>query len=145
MENKNNISENLENEAPFLAQLKKENHFTTPKNYFEVLPELINNKKLNNKSLNFSFDKLSYRILVPALSLIVISFFIFNNYNTPTETQLSNEEISSLLIEENYVEIDDYLVYETYSEINYSESEPDEYIDYLIENDIHINTIVEEL
>lgn len=40
MENKDNIPDDLEKLAPFLSKLKKENHFSTPDNYFEVLPEV---------------------------------------------------------------------------------------------------------
>ncbi len=150
MENKNNIPENLEKEAPFLSKIKKENHFSTPNNYFEVLPEVIASKNLNNKSLRFSFDKLSYRILVPVASLIVLFFIVFNFNNNNTETELTSEQLSDLIIEENYLDIDDYLVYETYAEIIEEEedetlSETDDYIDYLIDNDIDINSIIEEL
>lgn len=149
MENKNNTSENLEKEAPFLSKIKKENHFSTPKNYFEVLPEVITSKNLNNKSLPFSFDKLSWRILVPVSSLAVIIFIVFNWNNNLVESELTNDQLCELIIEEDYIEIDDYLVYETYAEIleeeNEESSDTEEYIDYLIENDIDINAIIEEL
>ncbi|NQX99359.1 MAG: hypothetical protein HRT73_15995, partial [Flavobacteriales bacterium] len=55
MKNDNNILDNLENKAPSLSKMTKENHFSTPKNYFEVLPEIIHSKNLNNNYLNINF------------------------------------------------------------------------------------------
>ena len=151
MKNNNNIHEELENETPFLSQIKKENHFSTPKNYFEVLPEVISSKNLNNKSSHYLFDRLSYRILVPISSLIIIFIVFFNWNNNIPKAELTNEQLSEFIIEEDYFEMDDYLVYETYAEILEEEenakqpSETEEYIDYLIENNIDINSIIEEL
>ncbi|MBL4593268.1 MAG: hypothetical protein JKX68_05555 [Flavobacteriales bacterium] len=150
MKNKNNIPDNLENEASILSKIKKENHFSTPKNYFEVLPEMITSKNLNNNKLQFNFDKLSYRILVPVSVFALLFFIVFNFSNNNTENELTNEQLSELIIEEEYIEFDDYLVYDTYAEIieeeeNEALSETDTYIDYLIENDIDINSIIEEL
>ena len=151
MENKNNIHKELEKEAPFLSKIKKENHFSIPKNYFEVLPEVIINKNLNNNDLNFLFDKLSWRILMPISATAILLFVIFNWNTNSIDSELTNEQLSDLIIDENYIEFDDYLVYDTYAEImdeeeeNNESSDTEEYIDYLIENDIDINTIIEEL
>jgi len=150
MENKNDIPNEIENIAPFLSKIKKENHFSAPKNYFEVLPEVMNYKTQNISRLQFSFDKLAYRFLVPITSLVVILVLIFNWTSNNTETELSNEQLAELIIEEEYLEIDDYLVYDAYEEImdeeeNEIESETEEYINYLLENNININLIIEEL
>lgn len=144
MENKNNISDNLENEAPFFTQVKKGNHFSVPKDYFENLPNTINNRITNDSSL-FTFKKLSYRIVLPVLAIFVIAFLVVNFNAEQPQLNLNNEQISNLVIDENYIDIDDYIIYETYSEIKEPEKESEEYIDYLVENDININTIVEEL
>ena len=150
MKNKNDILDELEKEAPFLSKLKKENHFSTPKNYFEVLPEVISNKNLNKKSLRFLFDRLSYSISVPIASFIIVFFVVFNWNNNSTDLELTNEQLSELIIDEDYIEFDDYLVYETYAEILETEekeasTDTGDYIEYLIENDIDINSIIEEL
>jgi hypothetical protein len=150
MKNNNNIIEELEKEAPFLSKIKKENHFSTPNNYFEVLPEVINHKKLNNKLLWFLFDKLSYRILVPISAFSVLLFVVFNLNTNNISTELTPDQLSELIIEDDYLEMDDYLVYEAYAETLEEEgkktsSDKDEYINYLIENDIDINSIIEEL
>jgi hypothetical protein len=150
MKNNNNIIEELEKEAPFLSKIKKENHFSTPNNYFEVLPELITHKKLNNKLLWISFDKLSYRILVPISAFAVLLFVVFNLNTNNISIELTPDQLSELIIEDDYLEMDDYLVYEAYAETLEEErketsSNKDEYINYLIENDIDINSIIEEL
>jgi hypothetical protein len=149
MKNKNNIPENPLENAPFLSKIKKENHFSTPNNYFESLPEITNSNLLNNSSLKFSFDKLSYRILVPITSLIVILIVVFNLNDNNSEIEITPDQLSELIIDEEYLEIDDYLVYETYAEIIEEDAEEttetEEYINYLIDNDIDINSIIEEL
>lgn len=150
MDNKNNISDNLKNEAPFLSKIEKKNHFTTPNNYFEVLPEVISSKNLNNKSLRFSFDRLSYRVLMPITAFSILFFVVLNWDNNSIENNLTNEQLSELIIEEDYLEIDDYLVYESYAELiendeKESSTDSEDYIDYLLENDIDINLIIEEL
>lgn len=147
MENKNNIAEELENIAPFLSKIKKENNFSTPPNYFEILPEVIVNRSLNSKFFNFSFN-FSKHFLIPASSLAVVLIMIFYLNSNTIETELTNEQISNLIINEEYIKIDDYLVYDAYSEVLDEEkaiSTTDEYINYLIENDIDINSIIDEL
>jgi|GEM_PF-2499094 len=154
MENKNNISENPLKDAPFLSRIKKENHFSTPKNYFESLDEVRTPNNLNKNYLQILFDKLSYRIFTPIAASIVIFILIFNLYPSSNETPLTSDQIYEVLAEENYLEIEDDLLYETYyettssptlSEDKNSENENDEYIEYLIENDIDINLIIAEL
>jgi hypothetical protein len=155
MENEKNISDNLENEAPFLSKITKENHFSAPENYFEVLPEIINNKVLDNNKLRFNIDKLSWRLLMPFTAVIII-FIAIINLNTTTENDtLSYDQLSEYIIAEEDIDFDEYLVYEAYAELLETEgnedlesnedSEEQAYINYLIENDIDINSIIEEL
>jgi hypothetical protein len=149
MKNKNNNNEDIEKMAPFLSKIEKENHFSVPENYFEVLPEVISDKNLNMNFLQTLIDRLSWRVLVPVSSLIVLFLFFFNFNQNNTKFELSSEQLSELIIEEDYLDIDDYLIYDAYAEIledeNEESSDTEEYINYLIENNIDINTIIEEL
>jgi hypothetical protein len=150
MEHKKNILEELKNEAPFLSEIKKKNHFSVPENYFEVLPKMISGKNLNNNYLNIFFDKLSYKVLMPFTAVVILFFIAFNFNTTNISTELTSDQLSELIIEDDYFEMDDYLVYEAYAEILEEEkkrtaSDEDEYINYLIENNIDINSIIEEL
>lgn len=155
--NKNNSSDNLENEALpnqvedglFLSKMMKENHFHTPENYFEVLPEVINNKMLDNNKLRFNFDKLSWRLLTPFTAVVIIFIAIINLNTTEGNDTLSYDQFSEYIITENDFEFEDEMVYEAYAGLLETEttedSEEQEYINYLIENDIDINSIIEEL
>ena len=154
MENKNNISENPLKDAPFLSKIKKENPFSTPKNYFESLDEIRYYKSLNKNYLQVLFDKLSYRVFIPLTASLAIFLLVFNFLPSNNETPLTSDQIYEVLVEENYLEIEDDILYETYyettsfptlSEDKNSENENDEYIEYLIENDIDINLIIAEL
>ncbi|MFB0924930.1 MAG: hypothetical protein QMB65_06565 [Vicingaceae bacterium] len=150
MEHKKNILEELKNEVPFLSKIKKKNHFLAPKKYFEVLPEIISYKKLNNNYLNIFFDKLSYKVLMPITAAVILFFIVFNINTSNISTELTSDQLSELIIEDYYFEMDDYLVYEAYAEILEKEkkrtpSDEDEYINYLIEHNIDINSIIEEL
>lgn len=149
MENKKNIPENPLGNAPFLSKINKENHFSTPKKYFEELPEVIKDKKLENKILSFYFDKLSYRHLIPIASIFVLIFTIFQFNKKAPETELTSTQISDVLINDDDL-IDEELIYEAYYEFENEDdetsiSESEELIDYLIENDIELNSIIEEL
>lgn len=153
MENKNNISENPLENAPFLSGIEKKNDFSTPENYFKSIIDTNNNSRLENNRLRFYFDKLSYRFLLPISAItttLVVLFYI--NTSTPTSVLTSNQ-ISEVLINENYIDLDEDLIIEAYIEtmeneaiLNKKEGTiDDEYINYLIENDIDINTIINEL
>ncbi|MCB0402296.1 MAG: hypothetical protein KDD41_09455 [Flavobacteriales bacterium] len=156
MKNNKNTVDPFENEPDFLAQFDKKTPFSVPDHYFESLPEVINDKILKKKSLKFGFDKMSYRILGPSAALIALFFVVFHFYNTPSGNTVQPEEFSDALLNEVSVELDDYMIYDVYAEIieetessteqtSGNETENDEYIDYLLENDIDINTIIEEL
>ena len=114
----------------------------------EVLPEVISNKKLENNRLQFYFDKMSWRLLMPFTAVAII-FIALTNLNTVKEDDtLTYDQLSEYIITEESIYFDEYLVYEAYAETietdKYSDTETDEYINYLIENDIDINSIIEE-
>jgi len=149
MENKNNIPNNNKENPSFLDQIKKESPFSVPKSYFEVLPQVIIDKKLNNKSIENIFDKLSYRILAPTFAVLAIIAIVYLIPNENSEIELTGDQISEIILNESLHEFDEDLIYSVYSETQIEEpvaEEPnEEIIDYLINNNIDINSIIEEL
>lgn len=147
MKNDNNISENLKNDEGFLSNIKKENNFTTPSNYFDELPELLNNKRVN--STGFDINKFLFKYLIPTASYIIIAALIFNWNNSNDTTQFSDEQLSEYIINEESEYIDEEIIYEAYIENVLTENSlldnEENYINYLIDNDVDINTIIEEL
>ena len=121
MKNKNDISNLEENEGSFLNQLNKKNDFSVPKDYFEVLPEVISNKTLDNNKLNFKFDILSYRFLVPTCAILLLLLFVFNWEKNLEQKPISIDQLSEILIESDYIEFEDDILYEAYSETTYNE------------------------
>ena len=147
MKSDNNISKDLQSDEGFLSNIKKENNFTTPSNYFDELPELLNNKRVNSSSLNL--NKLLYRILIPSVTFIIIAVLILNWNNTTEITQISDDQLSDYIINVESEYLDEEIIYESYMESIALESNLEEteenYINYLIDNDVDINTIIEEL
>lgn len=149
MENRNNIPDNNEENTSFLDQIKKEKPFSVPKNYFEVLPQVITDKKLKNKNIENVFDKLSYRILAPTFTVLAIIAIVYLIPNENNEMELTGDQISEIILTENLHEFDEDLIYSVYSETlieePVNEESDEEIIDYLINNNIDINSIIEEL
>lgn len=149
MENKNDIENNELNKHSFLSKIKKENHFTTPNNYFEVLPQVINNKKLNNNTIKNYFDRLSYRVLAPTFGVLLLITTIFILQPSNSNLELTSEQLSEIIIDEELIEFDENLVYEVYAEMENNtldeQNTNEEIIDYLINDNISINLIIEEL
>jgi hypothetical protein len=150
MKNKENILPDFENEDSILDKIEKSNHFKVPEQYFESLHQVVNDNNLNTSFLSNVIDKLSYRILIPISAVVVVFVILFNFEKPSTETPLTDAQICDIIIEEDAIEIEDFLIYEVYSEVineseELEESEDEELINYLLENDIDINSIMEEL
>jgi len=149
MENKNNIENNELNKHSILNKIKKENHFTTPNNYFEVLPQIINDKKLNNNNIKNIFDKLSYRVLAPTFGILILITTIYTLQPNNTDLELTSEQLSEIIIDEELIDFDENLVYEVYAEMENTnpdeQNDDEEIIDYLINDNFSINLIIEEL
>ena len=109
---------------------------------------MISDKNLNKNILHVLFDKLSYRFYITFSASLVALTLLISLVFTTQKTTISNEQLSELIIEDEYIEFDDELLYEAYYEIenNTTDNESDEtLINYLIENDIETTTIIEEL
>jgi len=137
---------NKENNIPNFP--KKENNFKVPNDYFEDLPLHVTEKIHSEKQVSFNLNKLIFRYLIPSASLIVLLVFILN-WNNTTQPIINDEQLSEFLIEDADEYFEDELIYESYIDnitVENNETDTEEnYIDYLVENDIEINTIIEEL
>ena len=88
-ENKHIEDEDLENIAPSLSKLKKENNFNVPANYFEELPTQIQERISQTNSKTTFLDKVKLLISLKttklalvsstAVSVLIISFLILNS------------------------------------------------------------------
>jgi hypothetical protein len=74
----NNISENPLENASFLSRIVKKINFSTPENYFKEKINIDTSKHLENNILINIFDKLSYRFLVPFMSIATLIILILN-------------------------------------------------------------------
>ena len=144
MKNDNNI---LNQQDDLLSTIKKENNFKTPQNYFDELTGLVNNKRSHNSTLGF--NKLLFRFLIPTATFVIIAILLFNLNNTNEIVQISDEQLSEYIINEESEYFEDEIIYESYIENVLTENtlpeNEENYINYLIENDIDINNIIEEL
>lgn len=136
MQNKNNIE-----------QLKKENQFSVPANYFEELPQQIHAKRTSTKPNSIFSNQFFYKVLTPTMVIVTlfVSYYIYQNNTT---TELTSQEISEVIIDQELIQMDEEMIYEVYAETatsNQTESQNEEIIDYLINNNISINLIIEEL
>ena len=143
-ENKKILKSN-NNRHSILDEIEKKSDFSTPKDYFESLPEVTSINILNKNKLYNNFDILSYRVLLPTLMILLLTIFVFNWNSDSEKNELTNEQLSEVLIESDYVDFDDELLYEVYSETLTEEEKNNEYIEYLIENNVELNTIIDEL
>lgn len=139
--------------APKLSELKKQNSFQVPDNYFEDFPSRIQGK-ISTPEPGTLFLKL-YSLLKPQLVLAtvmigfgVIAFLVMQlltTDQTSTKTIASNNIVSEY---EAYAYIDealivDYLASESeyFTEETFNE---DEAYNYLLDNDIIIDEIYDE-
>lgn len=130
-----------------IEQLKKENQFLVPANYFEELPQHIQAKRNQIKPNTVFSTNWYYKILAPTMLVITLfaSYYIYQNNTT---TELTAQEISEVIIDQELIQIDEEMIYEVYAETattNQTGSENEEIIDYLINDNISINLILEEL
>ncbi len=118
---------------------KYHQHFKTPEGYFESLPTKISEKiplEAKSQPALRLFPRLAYII-----AIVFLVFFGVRFFNPVTEDKsLDADSIESYLVEN----ADMSLVVEAYIE-DYELETTDEDIDYLIDNDIDVNSIILEL
>lgn len=108
----NNLNDSEES-GPELYKINKEHNFRVPENYFDELPQIIQ-ERVNRKKLRFTMDHLFIYFtkpirLIPLVSLIAalfIGLFIVINQNQK-ELQLSGE----ITFEDIMIEFPDMIEY----------------------------------
>lgn len=155
MEDYKNINDELKELGSSLHKMEKQNPFAVPENYFENLNSVIQDKISAQKKISWSEQfsgfmaahKLSLATFAVVLALGSVYYFkntqqsISNDTNT--EFALSDEELNTLAGELDEHTLAEVYVSETASEANTNDSLQVE--DYLIENNIDVNTLLNEL
>ena len=151
--NSNEIKKELLSIAPTLASIKKQSpNYMVPADYFTELPGIVIEKcnvpverKLSDK---WHFSK--YYATAASIALLALCLWVFNtrvthDVNTNLEN-INSEEIAYLIDIEDYSGSDEELLVEYVVEVepNTIDIEAQEIINYLIEEEIELNTIINE-
>lgn len=155
MEDYKNINDELKELGSSLHKMEKQNPFAVPENYFENLNSIVHDKIASQKKISWS-EQLAGFIAAHKLSLatcaIVLalgSVYYFKSAqqtilsDTNTEFALSDDELNTLAGELDEHTLAEMYVSETTTESNINDSLQLE--DYLIENNIDVNTLLNEL
>tara|TARA_B110000467_G_C18282579_1_gene459520 strand:+ start:578 stop:952 length:375 start_codon:yes stop_codon:yes gene_type:complete len=118
--------------------MPKNNPFKVPNGYFEELTNNIQAECYQEKVSIWSFFKL--QTLAPTLAILVLVFMGVKSFTPINNTSISADELYALVGEE-VMNWDENLLYEY---IDYSEEE-NEYIQYLLDEEIELTTILNEL
>ncbi len=142
-----------------LSEIKKQNPFTVPDGYFNdfssrLQDKLGKQKDSKKRSLYYSLKPYIYSVASAAAILIAALVYYNISENKHSETVLLSSEIALAFedniydLEETYL-IENYTVQQEAEEMIYDyESDPtykDEIIQYLLDEDVEIESIVNEL
>ena len=137
-----------------INKINKELPFRVPENYFEELPEKIQARCKEAEETEKSGNAL-INILKPAFSLAamfigvaLLAFFAVNIINDSGQKSNSlSKDIAEVNYEEQYSAEDEMIkAIQKQQETNEMNNEKaDEYIDYLLEDDIDYGTLIKEL
>lgn len=148
----------LKNSAPHLFGMEKQNPFSTPDGYFDELSSKVINRVAEEKQVRqpvwrFIFQpKIAIAASVVAIGLTVATKFVFFN-NVDVKEAVTTEELFADLSDEDLEGLTDELFMEdVLTEVVHEERVPFEniedeeaIIDYLMENNIDIQTLSNEL
>ena len=118
--------------------MPKNNPFKVPNGYFEELTNNIQAECYQEKASVWSFLKL--QALAPTLALLALVFMGVKSFTPINSTSISANELYALVREE-VMNWDENLLYEY---IDYAEEE-NEYVQYLLDEEIELTTILNEL
>ncbi len=151
------ISEELTDLAPTLSNIKRRNIFSVPNGYFEELPAKI--KEQCKKGDHYKGKRI-YRYIntksiavAASVTLVAISLLFYNieaNEKLVAIQNFTTDEIEDYLATGTIYEIsEDDLINEVLNTNNDGQIdntiEPDEIIEYLLDTDLDLTTIINEI
>ncbi|MCK4661232.1 MAG: hypothetical protein KAT68_00090 [Bacteroidales bacterium] len=142
--------------APKLSKIKKDNPFKAPDGYFDNFPlkmqEIITAQKevVKPKFVLFAKPQLAYIYAFSLIIVMVFSYTVMTNYFNNNANQLLTSDEICEIIEYDVYEYDEALFVDALLDDDYDISDSDndaseEIIDYLLDDNIDYNTIIEEL
>ncbi|HNR20077.1 MAG TPA: hypothetical protein PKN75_03670 [Bacteroidia bacterium] len=154
MEDYKNINDELKEFGSSLHKMEKQNPFAVPENYFENLNSIVQDKiaaqKKISRSEQFSGFMAAHKLSLATCAIVLAlgSVYYFKSAqqsisnDTSTEFALSDEELNTLA-----GELDEHTLAEIYINESTESSQNDslQLDDYLIENNIDVNTLINEL
>jgi len=156
METKNNINEEAGN---ILSGINKENFFSTPKDYFDYLPQEISEKIHSSSRKKPSFVLKPSVALASFTTLCAAVFFLLYYSQTsiisPQELSLSDNDIQLIIENPEKYNINETIITDQYLSLNIQDDEnanqlteinvSDDEIKNYIEDNTDINTIINNL
>ena len=142
------------NEDPMISGLEKggPTPFKVPERYFDELTPRVMSKiheaESTTKEESAGFP--AWRLAGLGLAGLIIGLLIFNPFSQPADLSSQFAEVaetSSLefLVAEADISIDNLLAADLIELEEESETDEDAFLDYLIENEVELSTIVDEL
>lgn len=155
MEDFKNINDELNELGSSLHKMEKQNPFGVPENYFENLNSVVQDKISAQKKI--SWDKqlsgfIAAHKLLLATCTIVLALGSVYHFKTMQQT-ISNDTNTYFTLGDDELntiagELDEHILAEMYVSESTSESTSNDSLqveDYLIENNIDVNTLLNEL
>jgi len=146
--NNQQSEERLDELAPHLAKLSKQDPFKVPDNYFEAFPTKVQSRYTLEAAppLHAQLRPSLLQVVAGAwvMTIIIVVAFVFSD-QPATQSSLTAEEIITVIESDYLASVDEALLVEMLAEDLELVTEDEPLIDYLIESDIDMSSIVEEL
>jgi hypothetical protein len=135
-----------------INSIKKNEVFNVPEGYFEDFPQRLNSRiekhdVENSKTLLRLFFSFKFAFPVALAAILVVSYFLFDNYSTNSDIKMLSQQEIFNLYNENHIDFDDELLLAAISdeEAVSSNHSFNEILEYLQDENIDENQIIEQL
>ena len=138
--------EELKNIAPNLHKLPKQDAFSTPENYFDELPGVIQDRILSqNKKSIFQWTLPTLKFAIPVAGVIVVALMYFSKPTSDIE-QATQNEMTAYVDQQMDMEFDETLLAEELNTDNTTITEEASSVEeYLLSDDIEEDLLREEI